>query len=242
MRNNYVDKENRRHIFDIKYRVKNTFEFLNKLTTNNNRVWFQENKEWYEKSYEEMIHFADELIHEMQHHDNIETFSGKKSLFRIYRDVRFGNDKTPYKTHWAGYLKRATAELRGGYYYQVGPAGSFVMGGFFGPNASDLLHIRKQIALEPDALRQIIDSKNFNNYFGELRGNKLKTAPRGFDKEHPAIDLLRYKQYIVRHDFSKEEVSSNDFHAIVSNAFTQMLPFFSYMSDILTTDLNGRSI
>jgi len=222
--------------------MKNTIEFLRKLGKNNNREWFQKNKEIYEESHEEMIRFADRLIHEMNNHDDIETSSGKRSLFRIYRDVRFGTDKTPYKTNWAGWLKRATSELRGGYYYQVGTKGSFVMGGFFGPNPKDLVHIRKQIAQNPDHLRQITHSKQFVDFFGELRGTKLKTVPRGFNKEDPAIDLLRYKQYIVRHDFTNEEVLKKDFPVMVSDAFQQMRSFFDYMSDILTSDLNGRSI
>ena len=194
----------------------------------------------YEKSLEEMVNFAERLLAEMNNHDLIETSSGKKSLFRIYRDVRFGNDKTPYKTNWGGGLRRATSERRGGYYYQIGPKGSFVMGGFFGPNKEDLLHIRRQIAQDADPLRDIIKSKQFKRFFGVMNGALLKTGPRGFDKDHPDIDLLRYKQLTLRHDFTHEEVTSNDFPEIVSFAFQQMRPFFDHMS--LTTDLNGRSL
>lgn len=222
--------------------MKTTLEFLKKLDKNNNRSWFQENKELYEKSHQEMVVFAEKLIAEMNGHDFIEQVSGKKSLFHIYRDVRFGLDKTPYKTNWGGGLKRAGAERRGGYYYQVGPQGSFVMGGFFGPNKEDLLHIRKQIAVEADPLRDIINAKLFKNFFGTLKGSQLKTAPRSFDKDHPHIDLLRYKQFMLRHDFTIEQVYSRDFPIIVSHAFEQMRPFLDYMSDILTTDLNGQSL
>ena len=95
--------------------MKSTFRFLEKLDKNNNRKWFQANKRMYDQSHEEMLNFADMLIEEMNIHDTIQTTSGKRSLFRIYWDVRFGNDKTPYKTNWGGHLKRATAELRGGY-------------------------------------------------------------------------------------------------------------------------------
>ena len=135
--------------------MKNTIKFLAELDANNNRNWFQANRLMYEQSHEDMLEFADRLIDEMSSHDLIETISAKRSLFRIYRDVRFGNDKTPYKTNWGGGLKRATAELRGGYYYQVGPKGSFVMGGFFGPNPQDLLQIRNQLAQDADPLRQV---------------------------------------------------------------------------------------
>lgn len=222
--------------------MKKTLEFLKKLDKHNNREWFQANKRDYEQSQEEMINFAQALIEEMGHDDNIETLSGKRSIYRIYRDVRFGKDKTPYKTNWAGFLRRATTELRGGYYYQVGFKGSFVMGGFFNPNPQDLLHIRKHIAQEADSLRNILESSEFKSSFGTLLGSQLKTSPKGFDKEHPDIDLLRYKQFMIRHDFSEKEVLSKNFHVIVSEAFREMRPFFDYMSDILTSDLNGRPI
>ncbi|MEP1093896.1 MAG: DUF2461 domain-containing protein [Cyclobacteriaceae bacterium] len=222
--------------------MKKTFDFLRILDKNNNREWFQSNKNQYVEAHEEMIGFADLLIEEMNKHDVIQTDSGKRSLYRIYRDVRFGKDKTPYKTNWAGYLRRATAERRGGYYYQVGPMGSFVMGGFFGPNPQDLLHIRKHLEQDADPLRDVINSNEFNGFFGEMLGSQLKTAPKGFDKDHPDIDLLRYKQFMVRHDFTQKEALSKDFHLTVANAFVQMRPFFDCMSDILTSDLNGESL
>lgn len=222
--------------------MKSTLTFLKKLDKNNNRSWFQENNAMYAKSQEEMVEFAESLLGEMSTHDVIETPSGKKSLFRIYRDVRFGKDKTPYKTNWGGGMKRAGAEKRGGYYYQIGPTGSFVVGGFFGPNKEDLRQIRRQVAQNADPLRDIIKSKPFREFFGMLKGSQLKTAPRGFDKNHPDIDLLRYKQFVIRHDFTLEEVLSQDLPTIVSYAFLQMRPFFDYMSEILTTDLNGESL
>lgn len=188
-----------------------------------------------------MRDFADRVVDELNTHDLIETV-GKRNLFRIYRDVRFGKDKTPYRTNWAGYFKRATAERRGGCYFQVGPKGSYVMGGFFGPNAKDLLHIRNQLMLDSSLLREVIGSKRFKKFFGQLGGSQLKTAPRGFVKQHPDIDLLRYKQFTLRHDFTKQEVFSKDFPKIMSNAFQEMRPFFDCMSEMLTTDLNGESV
>lgn len=222
--------------------MKGTLEFLKKLDKNNNRVWFQENKAMYEKSHEEMVDFAERLLVEMNKHDVIESSSAKRSLFRIYRDVRFGKDKTPYKTNWGGGIRRSGQERRGGYYYEIGPNRSFVMGGFFGPNKEDLLNIRKQIAQDADSLRGILKSKKFKDFFGKLHGSQLKTAPRGFDKDHPEIDLLRYKQFTLRHHFTIEEVTDKNFPVIVSFAFKQMRPFLDYMSEILTTDLNGQSL
>lgn len=220
----------------------NTLSFLQKLSKNNNREWFQANKSEYDAAHQEMIAFADLLINEMNSHDVIETQSGKKSLFRIYRDVRFGKDKTPYKTHWAGFIKRAGADRRGGYFYRVGLEGAYVLGGFFNPNTQDLLHIRNQLAQDADILRDVLDSKEFKNFFGVLDGDQLKTAPRGFEKDHSDIDLLRYKQFIVKHDFTYEEMLHPDFSKKLSNAFLQMRPFFDVMTELLTTDLNGISL
>lgn len=222
--------------------MEKTLSFLQKLEKNNNREWFQEHKPEYEQSHEEMIAFADELLIEMNKHDVISTPTGKKSLNRIYRDVRFKKDKTPYKTHWGGGLYRASAERRGSYYYHIGLQGAFVMGGFFGPNPQDLLHIRNQIAQDADFLRNVIESKNFKQHFGELLGAQLKTAPRGFEKDHPDVDLLRYKQFMVRYDFTEKEIHSKDFHKTISKTFQQMRPFLDCMTEMLTTDLNGISL
>lgn len=222
--------------------MNHTLSFLKQLSKNNNRDWFQTHRADYDQAHQEMIDFADQLIAEMNSYDVIETPNGKKSLFRIYRDVRFGKDKTPYKTHWAGFMRRAGADRRGGYYYRIGLEGAHVMGGFFGPNAQDLLHIRNQLAQDADILRTVTDSKEFTDFFGELLGDQLKTAPRGFEKDHPDIDLLRHKQFIVRHDFSKEEMLKSDFPIIMAKAFHKMRPFFDSMTEMLTTDLNGISL
>ncbi len=217
-----------------------TLTFLSSLSANKNREWFESNRPAYEKSHKEMILFADLLLAEMNVHDVIETPSGKKSLFRIYNDARFGKDKSPYKDNWAGHFRRASAHRRGGYYYQIGPKEAFVLGGFFGPNPQDLLHLRHQLAQDAEPLRQVITSEEFTSFFGKLLGEQVKTAPRGFEKEHPDLDLLRYKQFLVRHDFSSKEVRSDHFPEIMSDAFQRMRPFLDVMTEYLITDLNGE--
>src|ERR1051326_4776528 len=122
-----------------------TMDFLKKLSKNNNREWFSKNKNLYVAAHENVLAFVDALLSEMRRHDNIETRNAKESLFRIYRDVRFSKDKSPYKTYWAGHFKRATKKLRGGYYFQIGPAESMAAAGFFSPDSKDLLRIRKDI-------------------------------------------------------------------------------------------------
>ena len=219
-----------------------TFEFINQLKENNNREWFTENKKKYQEEHEIMIGFAEEVLSKMKEFDEIETASGKRSLQRIYRDTRFSKDKTPYKQYWGGGLKRATKQLRGGYYFHIEEGNSFVGGGFWGPNADDLKLIRQQIAVDEESLRSIITSKSFKSVFGELLGEQLKTAPKGFPKDHSAIDLLRYKQFLIKHDFTDEEVLADNFPEKVVETFKEMRPFFDLMSNFLTTDLNGESI
>ena len=222
--------------------MKEVFRYLQELGKNNQREWFMKNKPAYEACHQIMIGVADELLKEMQSHDLIETLSGKKSLNRIYRDVRFSKDKTPYKTHWGGSLKRATAQRRGGYYYHLQPGGSFVAGGFWGPNKDDLKLIRDHLNQEAGEYRKIIGQKGFKDIFGEVYGEQLKKSPKGFDIGHPDIDLLRYKQFVLRHDFTDEEVLAPDFPKKASHVFQKMRPYFDLMTDFLTSDLNGNEI
>ncbi len=219
-----------------------TFVFLNKLKKNNDRDWFNANKKEYLKIHEDVIEFADDVLAKMNKIDNIETLSGKKSLYRIYRDTRFSKNKTPYKTHFGGILKRATKQLRGGYYFHIEEGKAFVGGGFWQPSPDDIKMIRAAIAEDPDELRKIINSKAFKSTFGELQGEQVKTAPKGYKKDDPAIDLLRYKQFLISKSFSDQEMRADNFSDQVVATFKAMRPFFDYMSYILTTDANGEPL
>lgn len=219
-----------------------TFDFLRDLARNNYKDWFDENKVRYEHSKSELVNFAENLIQAVSQYDQISTSSGKKCLYRIFRDVRFSKDKTPYKTHWSGGLARATAYRRGGFYFQIEPGATFIGGGFWGPNSEDLLHLRKQIEADAAPLRKVLESKTFKSTWGELHGDKVKTAPKGFSKEHENIDLLRHKSFIVRHDFTDKEVLSPDFVDKITSAYFDILPFFDVMTQYLTTNLNGENI
>lgn len=220
---------------------KKTIQFLSELKKNNNRDWFNDNKDKYTNAHENVIEFADELLKRLSEHDNIETISGKKSLYRIYRDVRFSKNKSPYKTWWSGGFKRATESLRGGYYFHMEPDSIFTGGGFWGPNKEDLLLIRQQIQADPEPLREILNSKEFKSHFGSLEGDRLKTAPKGFDKVDPAIDLLCYKQFLLTEKIDSSLATKEELVDHIISSFIAMRPFLNYMSEILTTDLNGES-
>ena len=221
---------------------KDAFVFLTDLKQNNNREWFNANKDRYTGAHENIIAFADALLREINKHDNIETPSGKKSVFRIYKDVRFSKEKTPYNSHWSGYYKRATKKLRGGYYFRLEPGNSFVAGGFFGPEPADMKRIRQDIDGNFQNWRDLLSEKTLLETFGGLTGEKMSSAPRGYAKDHPAIDLLRYKQFLLKHPFTDGEVLNPDFLFQVNEVFKKMRPFFDFMSEVLTTDINGMDI
>ncbi|MBK5285489.1 MAG: DUF2461 domain-containing protein [Bacteroidia bacterium] len=221
---------------------KESIDFLKSLSKNNNREWFNKHKDRYTVAHDNIIAFADALIVEMNKHDNIETGSGKESIFRIYKDVRFSKDKTPYNTHWSGAFKRTTKKLRGGYYFHIKPGNSFLAGGFWGPEPSDMKRIRQDIEANYKDWKKLLANKSLVNTFGELIGDKASSAPRGYAKDHPAIELLRYKQYLLKHDFTDKEVCSPDFVKKVNEVYKKLRPFFNYMSEVLTTDANGVSI
>ena len=189
-----------------------------------------------------MIEFAQQLYDAMLQHDHLVESTGKKALQRIYRDVRFSKDKSPYKNHFGGSFRRATTALRGGYYFHITPGETFIATGFWGPNSEDLKLIRSHIAAEPDRLRDVIQQKGFRDHFEVLKGEQVKTAPKGYAKDHAAIDLLRYKQFLLLKSFTDTEVLSSSFAKKVSDTFSQARPFLDYMSEILTTDLNGISL
>jgi len=214
-------------------------KFLSDLKVNNNREWFQANKKTYDGIRAEMNLFYQDIMQRLNQHDEIE----KLKMFRIYRDVRFSHDKTPYNPHFAGSFSRSGKRLRGGYYLRIRPGESFLAGGFWAPNKEDLFRIRKEFELDDQEIRDVLSNKEFRKHFGsELRGDEVKTAPKGFNKEHPAIDLIRKKGFVAVREFTDSEVLNKNFVNQVDDAFKALRPYFDYMSEVLTTDLNGVSL
>ncbi len=218
--------------------TKETLNFLIQLKNNNNREWFTENKLEFKRHEQSVKAFFEAVANKLGNHDEIE----RTKMFRIYRDVRFSKDKTPYKAHLAGSFSRAGAQKRGGYYLHIKPGDSFLATGFWNPNKEDLLRIRKELEEDASELREIIAEDNFKAAWGELEGDELKTAPKGFDKTHKDIDLIKKKQFVFTQKFTDKQVLSANFADEVNEAFRAIRPFFDYMSDVLTTNLNGESL
>ncbi len=215
-----------------------TLAFLEDLAAHNERDWFQANKSRYEAAKQDVEALVRQIETGLSRTDQIE----EAKLFRIYRDVRFSKNKQPYKTHFAAYFKRATKLRRGGYYLHIEPRASFAGGGFWNPNPQDLKRIRDEFAADDKPMRRILADPLFKQLFGTLQGEEVKTAPKGFSIDHPAIDLIRKKQFVVMRPFTDEEVLAEGFGEEVVRTFEAMRPWFDYMSEVLTTNLNGELI
>ncbi|SFU66449.1 TIGR02453 family protein [Pustulibacterium marinum] len=214
------------------------FEFLEGLKKNNNRDWFEDHKKEFKSLQQEMKQFNEAVFEDLKTHDDVDSYK----MFRIYRDVRFSKNKTPYKTNFGCSFHRVKPALRGGYYLHLEPDASFLAIGFWAPEKDDLFRIRKEFEMDAEEFREIVDEKQFKITWGTLEGEELKTAPKGFDKEDPNIDLIRKKQYVFTKKFTNNEVLSEDFQQKIGESFTTARPFLDLMSDILTTDLNGASV
>ncbi|OSY89404.1 hypothetical protein WH52_01865 [Tenacibaculum holothuriorum] len=221
-------------------KLENTsYQFLKDLHENNNRDWFAEHKKVYENSLANAKEVFSNIHHNLELHDEIE----KQKVYRIYRDVRFSKDKTPYNPRFAVSYSRKGKHLRGGYFLQIKPGDTVLGGGFWQPEKDDLFRIRKEFELDDSEIREILSEEKFVKYFGgELEGEELKSAPKGFDKTHPAIDLIRKKGFIAVRKFTDKEVLSANFVQEIDDSFKALRPYFNLMSDILTTNLNGESL
>ncbi|MCH1538385.1 MAG: DUF2461 domain-containing protein [Flavobacteriaceae bacterium] len=217
---------------------KELFSFFKKLEKNNNREWFNDNKPQFKNIESQVKVFGENLKNALESSEKVDEFK----LFRVYRDVRFSKNKTPYKTHFGLSFHREKPEFRGGYYVHLKPNDNFIAVGFWNPNKEDLLRIRKELELDSSEFRELMEVPKFKNVWGLLEGEELKTAPKGFSKEDPNIDLIRKKMFLFKKKYTDTEVLASNFIDKVAQDFITVRPFLDYMSSVLTTDLNGVSL
>ncbi|UFH35623.1 DUF2461 domain-containing protein [Flavobacterium acetivorans] len=220
---------------------KNSLQFLEDLKANNNRDWFLENKKRYEtfkKDYHQMV--ADFLDVMKPLDPSLEMLEVKNCVFRINRDIRFSKDKSPYKAHLGVWLSSgAKGKNRSGYYVHIEKGASFIAGGFYAPEAEDLKKVRKEIAFFHDDLEAILNDPNFKREFGDFSRNEksvLKNPPRGYEKEHPAIELLKLKSFETIQKFDISEVSQKDFVSKMSKKLILLKPLNDFINRALTAD------
>ncbi len=211
------------------------FEFLTDLSANNNREWYNANKNRYEESREKILFLTDVIINELRKFDpEIPALAPKDCVFRIFRDVRFSNDKRPYKTNFGAFIaKGGRKSMYAGYYFHIDPEGSFAGGGVYMPPAEPLKAIREYMAENGEEFLSIINSNNFRKIYPNMMDDKLKTAPKGFPKDHKFIDLLRYKSFVFSNQLSKSQVSSNNYIEHLIQSFKTLQPVNQFLNDAL---------
>jgi uncharacterized protein (TIGR02453 family) len=164
----------------------------------------------------------------------------KNCTFRINRDIRFSKDKTPYKSHLGIWLSSgAKGQNRSGYYIHLEKGSSFIAGGLYAPEAEDLKKMRQEIAFFHDDLEAILDDKNFKKEFKDFDRNErntLKNPPRGYEKEHPAIELLKLKSFESSQRIDISEATKKDFATAISKKLIVLKPLNDFINRALTSE------
>jgi uncharacterized protein (TIGR02453 family) len=213
------------------------FDFLKDLKANNNREWFQANKEKYNQARQVFESIINELIPVVRSIDPlVDMITAKDCVFRIYRDVRFSGDKSPYKTNMGAYIARGGRKsVMAGYYVHFEPGASFLAGGLYMPPPETLKKVREEIYFHFDEFNSILSNEDFIKCFGEIDdAGKMKTPPRGFSKDFPGINLLKFRSYAVMHPVSDEMAMRTDYLDHAREVFRILLPLNAYFNRLFT--------
>lgn len=211
-------------------------KFLQTLSKKNDRGWFEKNKDDYLQAKEEFELFVEKVLEELiKFNRSLAGLNPKKLPFRIYRDVRFSKDKRPYKTNMgAGFSPNGKLVQEPGYYLHIQPGGSFVAGGIYMPDPVNLRKIRQEIDYNGEKLEKILKEKKFKKWFkGFSEFDKLKTVPKGYAKDHPRLDWLKHKTFIVSHAFTDAEVKDKNFLKKITEACKAMKPLIEYLKEAI---------
>ncbi len=215
---------------------KSTLNFLKDLSANNNRDWFQANKKLFDAAQDNVTSFAGYLIGEVSKFDDaVAALDPKACVFRIYRDVRFSKDKSPYKINLGAYIAPGGRKsMRPGYYLHVQPGASFVAGGKHIPDGPELLKIRTAIANNTEEFLKIVEKNSYRDMFGEFQGERLKSAPKGFDPEHKAVEYLRLKEFMAYTELHDDKfLASAEFPKQLVKMMKEMHPLVAFLRKAL---------
>ncbi len=209
-------------------------EFLRDLERHNDREWFEAQRARYEAARAVFLELAGELIDAFGPVDDLGGVTVKECAFRINRDVRFSKDKSPYKTVMSAVLGRAGRKsgVRSYYFHIESEGRSFLAGGLYAPSGEELGAVRQALAEDARPFKKIIGAPGFVREFGSLGGDSLKTAPQGYPKDHPDIELLRRKQFLVQHPMSDEDILSEELIDHALRVYKAMKPFLLYLESI----------
>lgn len=208
-------------------------DFLSELAQHNQRDWFKQHKDVYQAARERFEIFIDEIIVAYHSVEDLGPLTAHDCVMRIYRDVRFTRDKTPYQTHMAASIaKGGRHSPRFPYYLHIAPHDqSFLAGGLYMPSSLQLARFREQVDRDSAPLRAIFNETRFSQVFGAPDGERLKTAPQGYSRNHPDIDLLRLKQVTVAYPLPDVVILSPTIIDHVIEIFALMKPFLDYLND-----------
>ncbi len=214
--------------------IDNLLRFLSELKANNNREWFAENKARYEQVRTDFENMCKELITAISAFDEtIKHVEVKECVFRIYRDTRFSNDKTPYKTHFGVYIASGGGRKsqHAGYYLHLDPTGSFISTGIWMPDSGILKALRQSVYDNIEELNEIRTNPEFSQYFqGFFEEDKLKTVPRGFPKDFPEAELLKLKHYLVDYPLDETILHAPDFVSRIAGITKCAYPFNRFLN------------
>lgn len=215
--------------------MKVILDFLKDLNHNNNKEWFDENRKRYEEAKNQMLFFTDLMIQEIRKFDSdLPPMNAKDCLFRIFRDVRFSKNKLPYKTNMGSFIAAGGRKsIRAGYYIHIDAESSFLGGGVWCPQPEPLKAIRSEIYDNAEDFKAVINDRKFVNYYKVIEGDRLKMAPKGFDKEFSDIDLLKYKSYAFTTPLSEEQLLSEGLIDYSVNAFEELYKANRYLNTAL---------
>jgi len=214
---------------------KETLDFLEDLRANNNRDWFQSQKKRYETMKKDYHQLVTDFLEAMKPLDpSLEMLEVKNCTFRINRDIRFAKDKSPYKSHLGIWMAPTSAAGEmAGYYLHIDKEGCFVGGGLYNPQPEQLQKIRKEINFFHDDLQEILNDKSFKSIYHNLNrdeGKMLKNPPRGYDKENPAIDFLKFKSFTATQKFDIKEVFQKDFVSKMTQKLIALKPLNDFLN------------
>ncbi|MBL7937673.1 MAG: DUF2461 domain-containing protein [Bacteroidia bacterium] len=213
-----------------------TLKFLKQLAKNNSKEWFDVNRTTYESCKAEFEAVVKLVIDKSVSFDKgLAGLEARKCLFRINRDVRFSKDKSPYKLNMGASINPGgKKDMGAGYYMHIEPGKSFLAGGCYMPQPDVLAAIRQEIDYNTTDFKKILNAKDFKTYFKELsQDDKLKTAPKGYPKDHPELNLLQHKHFIVVHPLKDSEITDKNFPAHASKVFKAMLPLNQFLRNCI---------
>ena len=215
--------------------MQEVLNFLLELKENNNKEWFDQNRDRYQECRKKVLFLTELIIHEVGKFDSeIGNLAAKDCVFRIFRDVRFSNDKTPYKTNMGSFIAKGGRKSVGaGYYLHIEPGGSFVGGGAYCPPADSLKALRTEIFDHPEEFKQLILSDSFRKVYPEFYDDKLKTAPKGFPKDFPDIDLLKYKSFAFGSSIDDSVVASDSYVTKIVGSLKELYPVNRFLNEAI---------